>query len=153
MDVTGPGGRGCHLPAWGRWEWKCTSSEKHEFCFGRCAFEGFESRAWEELNVVRPCLEGGARTQEKALGAALQAEEESGEGQEAGGGEGAQVQICGNQTNRRTKGLCSCCRIPGRVGGPERTRLKAPQPLFKSGSQSVLTPLSYWPAFFQLIEN
>lgn len=58
--------------------------------------------------MVSPCLEGGALPKEKGvLAAALQAEEEPGEEQEAAG-EGAQVQICGNHSDR-TKGLCSCC--------------------------------------------
>lgn len=54
------------------------SSEKDEFCVGHSTFEGSESQVWEELSVVRLCLEEGALRAKQA--------EEPGKGQEVGEG-------------------------------------------------------------------
>lgn len=79
--------------------------------------------------MVRPCLEGGARTQEKALGAALQAEEEPGEGQKRE--EEPRCRFVETKLTEGPKASAPAVRIPGRVGGPECTCLNAPRPLLQ----------------------
>lgn len=57
------------------------------------------------------------------------------------------MQIGGNQGDRRTKGLCS----GPTVRGLDCTQLNS---CSTSGTQGTFTPpLSYWPAFFQMIET
>lgn len=112
--------------------------------------------------MVRPCLgqviEEPWTKEEGALGAALLvrrgAWEGAGSGQNIRCGGRAQVQIHGNQGGRRTRALPVL--TPARAGGPgcQGARMHALKSTSTPVTQSTFTPpLSYWPAFFQLIKT